>query len=226
MTLHYHGTPITPVTVLRTLGGCHFCVSHADPRDCEEAHRIGQSVMLDNGAYSIWQQGGRLRLRKLFDWVSIWIGCPTTWAVVPDTITGTIETNRYYISQWPFPKNKSAAVWHLHEPLDWLIELIEQDWFITCFGSSAQYSVVGSDIWRARVAEAFDHIILKCGALPRIHMLRGMRCAWYDFPFYSVDSTDIARHHTRKNNAPAMAKRWDARQCPISWQPQRSLFDA
>lgn len=53
MTLHYHGTPITPRKVLEQLAGACFCVSFAEPRDVERVHQIGQSVMLDNGAFSL-----------------------------------------------------------------------------------------------------------------------------------------------------------------------------
>lgn len=53
MTIHYHGTPITPAAVLETLAGKHFCVSFAAPQDVARCHRIGQSVLLDNGAFTL-----------------------------------------------------------------------------------------------------------------------------------------------------------------------------
>ena len=49
--IHYHGTPITPIEVLYTLAGRHFCVSHMRPEDVQRCHNIGQGVMLDNGAF-------------------------------------------------------------------------------------------------------------------------------------------------------------------------------
>jgi hypothetical protein len=52
MMLHYHGTPITPVDALYQLAGRCFCVSHIRPDDVTRVHQIGQSVMLDNGAFS------------------------------------------------------------------------------------------------------------------------------------------------------------------------------
>jgi hypothetical protein len=54
--IHYFGTPITPRPALHALAGRSFCVSFADPRDVEVCHEIGESVMLDNGAYSFWTQ--------------------------------------------------------------------------------------------------------------------------------------------------------------------------
>jgi hypothetical protein len=31
--IHYHGTPITPIKAIETMGGKHFCVSYARPDD-------------------------------------------------------------------------------------------------------------------------------------------------------------------------------------------------
>ncbi len=50
--IHYHGTPITPKERLYELAGRHFCVSYAAPGDLRRCHELGQSVMLDNGAFS------------------------------------------------------------------------------------------------------------------------------------------------------------------------------
>lgn len=55
MTMHYHGTPITPMPALYQLAGKSFCVSFARPDQVKQCHDIGQSVMLDNGAFSLWR---------------------------------------------------------------------------------------------------------------------------------------------------------------------------
>ena len=40
-----------------------------------------------------------------------------------------------------------------------------------------------------------------------------------EWPFASVDSTDIGRNHNRDQNTPRkMADRWDAMQCPGAWE--------
>lgn len=52
-------------------------------------------------------------------------------------------------------------------------------------------------------------------------MLRGMQLSGSIYPFASVDSTDIAQNHNRKQNTPSkMAKRWDAMQTPGEWYPE------
>jgi hypothetical protein len=55
-------------------------------------------------------------------------------------------------------------------------------------------------------------------------MLRGMSLSGSEYPFASVDSTDIGRNHNRPhNNAAAMAQRWDALQNPARWVRHEQL---
>ena len=42
-------------------------------------------------------------------------------------------------------------------------------------------------------------------------------CRTLGYPFASVDSTDIARNHNRKNNPREMAEIWDGIQCSPFW---------
>ena len=57
MTIHYHGTPLTPRDQLWLMAGKNFCVSYANPGDADVCLRIGQSVMWDNGAFSLFTKG-------------------------------------------------------------------------------------------------------------------------------------------------------------------------
>ena len=80
--IHYHGTPITPVATFMDLAGRHFCVSHARPDDVERAHAIGQSVMLDNGAFSKWRSGRETDWPAYYEFAERWLAFPTTWAAI------------------------------------------------------------------------------------------------------------------------------------------------
>ncbi len=214
MTIHYHGTPITPRSVLLELAGSHFCVSHANPNDVEICHQIGQSVMLDNGAFSAWTRGHEPDWRGYYDWCDKWMECPTTWAVIPDVVDGGMSENDAMLKQWPF--KKGAPVWHLDEPIVRL-ERLCADYEKVCFGSSGQYAEVGTDQWHARVTEAWNRLS-KYRYTPWVHMLRGMSLVGSIYPFASLDSTDIARNHNRpQNGAAKMAKRWDSQQCALKW---------
>ncbi len=223
MTIHYHGADITPVRHLESLHGASFCVSFQYPRNAERLHSIAESLMLDNGAFTIWRKsGGSIDIEAFWAWALPYLDCPTTWAVIPDAIgLGWEETARMIALTPRIPAWKVSPVWHLHDPLERLLELLDTYPRI-CFGSSAEYSVVGSPSWHGRVADAFD-AMSKHHSYAMIHMLRGMQCVkeGWPYPFFSVDSTDIARNHKSQLREPAeMRARWDGMQCPIRWTPQ------
>lgn len=215
VTIHYHGTPISPRSVLRTLAGKFFCVSFASPQDVDICHDIGQGVMLDNGAFSFWRQGGDGDWPGYYQWCEEWIEFPTTWAVIPDVIDGTGDENDILLGQWPHG-DKGSPVWHMHEPISRLLRLVK-NWSRVCFGSSGQFATVGDSAWCRRADDAFNALSSR-GSIPWIHMLRGMALSGSEYPFASVDSTDVARNHNRpQNNARVMADRWDSKQCPSCW---------
>ena len=218
--IHYHGTPITPRSVLLELGGKHFCVSFSDPRDAQCCHQIGQSVMLDNGAFSFWTKGKAVNWDSYYEWAERWLQYATTWAVIPDVIDGDETENDMLVARSWFPQHQSAPVWHLHESTHRILKFLDLGYTKICFGSSGQYAQIGSSRWHHRITQAFN--LLSCnGPIPWIHMLRGMALSGSQYPFSSVDSTDVARHHHEQGkNALAMANRWDAIQNPVGWIPQ------
>ncbi len=213
MTLHYHGTPITPLNVYSFIGGRHYCVSFAHPSDVQRAHDFGQSVMLDNGAFSVWKRGYQANWDGYYEWTDRWLNYPTTWAVIPDVITGTAEDQDALLAQWPHG-DRGAPVWHMHEPIGRLLRLTD-GFSKVCIGSSAEYATVLSPAWRRRMDEAWDALELVYKRTPWTHMLRGLQCVKHGWPFASVDSTDVARNHkTGKNRPDHMVDRWDRMQCP------------
>lgn len=175
--------------------------------------------MLDNGAYSKWKSGRATDWASFYGWCEQWLQYPTTWAVIPDEIDAGAQLQDALLREWPFG-HRGAPVWHLDEPIDRLLRLVDE-WPKVCWGSTAQYAVVLSPAWIARADEAWNALAKGRRFLPYIHMLRGMQCSGREWPFASVDSTDVAQNHNRPQNTPrAMADRWDAKQCPGVWEPQ------
>lgn len=212
MTIHYHGTPITPNRVLiEGMAGAHFCVSFAAPSQVKLCHQLGQSVMLDNGAFSVWKRGHEPDWDAYYAWCGEWLEYPTTWAVIPDVIVGDAEENNALLKQWPFG-DQGAPVYHMHEPIPRLRALVN-NYPRVCIGSSGEYAEVMSERWQRRMDEIWRYIGNR--KTPNIHMLRGLQLIRERWPFASVDSTDIARNHNRDGNTTAkMRARWDAGQCP------------
>lgn len=213
MTIHYHGTPITPVNIYGFIAGRHYCVSFARPDDVQRAHDMGQSVMLDNGAFSVWRRGHVADWEGYYAWTDRWLDHPTSWAVIPDVIIGDAEEQDDLIAQWPHG-DRGSPVWHMHEPITRLIRLTDT-WSKVCIGSSAEYAKVLSPAWKRRMDQAWETIEIVHKRTPWVHMLRGLQCVKHGWPFASVDSTDVARNHkTGVNRADHMVDRWDRLQCP------------
>ncbi len=222
--IHYHGTPITPLTALYELSGRHLCVSHQAPQDVARVHQIGQSVMLDNGAFSKWKSGLPTDWPSFYAWCERWLSYPTTWAVIPDVIDGGSQVQEALLREWPHG-HKGAPVWHMDEPLNRLLKLTEK-WPRVCVGSTAEYAVVLSPSWERRMDECWNELAKRHRFLPSIHMLRGLQCSGHRWPFASVDSTDIARNHNRPQNTPrTMADRWDAMQTPGTWHQRHEQME-
>lgn len=214
--IHYHGTPISPVSAFYQVAGRHFCVSYAAPQDVRRAHDLGQSVLLDNGAFSVWRRGLTSDWPGYYRWADEWLQYPTTWAIIPDVIDGSEEQQDALITQWPHG-TRGSPVWHMNENIERLLRLVGE-WERVCIGSTAEFAVVLSDSWQARMDMVFNAVALQCQRTPWLHMLRGMRCSGMRWPFASVDSTDLARNHNRpQNSARLLADRWDGLQCPARW---------
>ena len=138
-----HGTPITPKALIHHLEGHSFCVSFADQRDTEDCIRlVGEEeiLILDNGAFTIWQYGMRgkkLPARLRFDsqedyreafwtWANdVQRRCPQAVAVIPDVIDGDEHDNLLELS-WAlkegmaeFPE-RTMAIWHTTDSMDQL----------------------------------------------------------------------------------------------------------
>jgi hypothetical protein len=228
--LHYHGTPITPRSLLRELAGRHFCVSYANPEQIAVCHEIGQSVMLDCGAYTSWTQGKPTDSPAYYDWCYRWLAYQSTWAVIPDVIDRDEHINDQLIEEWPFG-SRGAPVWHMHESLERLRRLCEE-WPRVCIGSSGQYTDMRTSRWHRRMAAAMDTVCVDGRAITWLHLMRGLAMCGSEYPLSSADSTNIARNHagspTRRRPPKlvrAMADQIDAMQCPAHWHPKPSQLE-
>jgi hypothetical protein len=210
MTIHYHGLPLTPEVMLLDLTGRHVCISYATrrPGQVDISLRRMQSIMFDNGAFTAYQQGGRLDEAAFYAWIDPMLGHPH-WAVVPDVIDGDVEQQRELTKTWPFPREFGAPVWHLGLPIDYLLELTDE-WPRVCFGSSGEYWKVGAANWQRRMDEASEALLKRRRQAPWLHGLRMMAQAGKRWPLASVDSVNISRNYKDFEDMPgAIAHRLD-----------------
>lgn len=196
--LHYHGTPITPREELLTLAGKHFCVSFAAPQDLKTCLQIGQSVMLDNGAFSAFTRGKELDLGGFYKWIEP-VLAPPHFAVIPDAIGGDVEEQHKMIASWPWKTlgyDNSCAVWHLDKPFSHLHHLIFAFPKIA-LGSAGEFWEVGSEKWCRRMDETFNEIERVHKRMPWIHGMRMLGQANGRWPLASADSTNVAQNFKR-----------------------------
>lgn len=231
--IHYHGTPLTPRWALHKLRGRSFCVPFSDSGDLEVCLEIGESVVLDNGAYSFWKKGVQTDWPAFYAWCEPLLERWTTWCVIPDVIDGDEKANDALVDEWPFGQ-RGSPVWHPHESLNRLSRLV-REWELVCIGGSPTYEL-GKPAWKARMAAAMDVACDERGVpRTRLHLLRGLGYSAGPYPLYSADSVTIARSHLGDNKGSArkdpvrMATDVDARQPPVRWHrgegEQVGLFD-
>jgi hypothetical protein len=199
------------------MSGRHFCVPFSDGRDLEACLQIGQSVMLDNGAFSAFTRGAQFDVDEFYRWIDPVLGHPH-WGVVPDVIGGDVDEQRRRVATWPFPRELGAPVYHLGLPLEWLFELVDE-WPRICLGSSGKFWQVGSPSWCGEMDRVFNALAKRERRLPWIHGLRMLDQAGGDYPLASADSTNVGRNFKDAARCPdAMAAVIDTRQCPTRWQ--------
>jgi len=196
--IHYHGGPITPRSAaIQAWSRRHAMVSFANPQQIELAAEVCQSFALDNGAYPLYTAGsGDVDFQKYTEWVEQWLRHPGfDWCLIPDKIDGTAEENDDLIERWRLPFTSSVPVYHMHEPLDRLAQLVSK-WQRVALGSSGQYWEVGSTMWWERM---HDMMAVACDEqgrpLTKLHILRGLDPTIFShLPVSSADSTNVARN--------------------------------
>ena len=218
--IHYHGTPISPMRAIETMGGKHFCVSYARPDDLKRCLKIGQSLMLDNGAFSAKTRGLPFDRDGFYAWVEPLLVHPH-WAVVPDVIDGSEDEQRQMVKSWPFRKEMGIPVWHLGLSISYLIELCDA-WGRVCFGSAGEFWQIGTTKWCHRMDEAFNALVNAYGRqIPWVHGMRMLGQSSGPWPLASADSTNVALHHAEHLEcAGCMAKRIDSTNPPANWKIQ------
>lgn len=217
MTIHYHGTPITPRAELLGMAGAHFCVSFARPDDLATVLRIGQSAMFDNGAYSTYRLGQKYEPMKFYEWLEPMLAAPH-WAVIPDVIDGTVQEQLDLARTWPFWQQLGAPVWHLAEPIEHLMRVADSSPRI-CFGSSGAFWKIGSPAWCQRMDEAFNALYMRRRYPPWVHGLRMIGQVAGPWPLASVDSTNVAQNF-KPGCANCKSRELDAWQAPSLWTPR------
>lgn len=189
----YHGTPVggTKVGAINFLAGRHALVPYPRKDDLYVVSEMCQSFVFDNGAFTVWKQGGKLDIPGYMKWCEEWNKHPGfDWALIPDVIEGTEEDNDALLRDWD-KSIRGVPVYHLHESIDRLHRLA-CDWPTVALGSSGEWSHPGSRAWWTRMSFVMDQLCDDKGRPPcRLHGLRMLNPAVFSkLPLTSADSTN------------------------------------
>lgn len=237
--IHYHGTPCggQRIEAARFLTGRHALVPFPRPEDLSLVMEVCRSFVVDNGAFTVWKQGGTLDVVGYMRWVeSIYRHPGFDWALIPDVIDGSEAENDAMVADWP-RHLPGVPVYHLNESLE-RAERLASEWSTVAIGSSGEWPVPGERKWCVRMAEVMGAMCDRDG-VPRckIHGLRMMDPAIFTaYPFRSVDSTNCAQNGSRNGKviderltsgqgAIITAWRIEAHNSPATWKPDASSFE-
>lgn len=198
--IHYHGTPCggKRIEAARFLKERHALVPFPRPEDLACVMEVCKSFVLDNGAFTIWKQGGSLDVAGYLEWVhGIYRHPGFDWALMPDSIEGDEAENDAMLADWP-DKILGVPVYHLHESLD-RAERLANEYPIVAIGSSGEWPDPGRKPWWRRMRQVMsvmcdDEGIPKC----KLHGLRMLNPAIFSsLPLRSADSTNCAQNGAR-----------------------------
>jgi len=205
----------------------------AHPQQLPLISDIAQSFILDNGAFSLWKTGKTLDVAQFVDFVAEWEKHPGfDWALMPDAIDGDHHENAKMRAKWfAFGGRGGVPVWHMHEPLEVLRDLANAYPRIA-FGSSGQFSSVGTAQWWSRMSEAMAVACDEQGRpITKIHGLRMLAPTVFSHvPLASADSCNVAMNVgldsnwvgpyqplTKSMRALVLADRIEHHACAVRW---------
>lgn len=191
----YHGTPIggPRQDAARFLTGRCALVPFPRRDDMGAVAEFAQSFVFDNGAFTVWKQGGELDVPGYVAWCDEYHRHPGfDWALIPDVIDGDEAQNDALVNQWP-RHIRGVPVWHMHESIARLRRLCDE-WPTVALGSSGQWATPGTASWWGRMSEAMNDVCDTDGRpAARLHGLRMLDPTIFTkLPLTSADSTNAA----------------------------------
>lgn len=230
----YHGLPITPMTAAhQAIQAGHAFVSYPNRDQLSVAVQVAASFAIDNGAFGAWRAGRPVTdWKPFYEWAKQCQKIPSCdFAVIPDVIDGDEDANDLLLDECPLPHWFGAPVWHMHESFDRL-ERLAMMYHRICIGSSREYSVVGNELWWARISQTMRVLCNEDGQPQvKVHGLRMLNPSVFSkLPLASADSTNIGRNvgidkawkgtylpPTKEVRAAVMRQRIESHNAPAVW---------
>ena len=170
-------------------------------QDCLSiALEMCQSIVLDNGAFTVWKQGGKVDVEGFTKWVEHLHKHPAfDWALIPDVIDGDDADNDAMLNDWPVHL-PGVPIWHMHEDISRL-ERLFNSYRVVALGSSGQWPNPGTESWWIRMGQALDYVCDENGRPPcKLHGLRMLDPRIFTkLPLSSADSINAVRRSNQSD---------------------------
>ena len=197
--IKYHGTPITPMKIFNeSVINRNVLIPFTKTQDLKRALKICNKIIIDNGAYTLWRQGGEIDWDKYYSFLED-IKDKIEFFFIPDVIDGTEKENDKLIDDYlkTYFKN-GVPIWHVNESFERLENMIKKFDYIA-IGSAGEYRDLGTFKWHRRMNDVMSVLCNEDGTPKvKIHMLRCLDPKIFmRYPFHSGDSTNLAQNHAR-----------------------------
>ena len=227
--IHYHVLPITPESLLVEMQNRHLLINFLYKDQIETAIELASSIIIDNGAFSVWKSGKKFDLDKFYAWLDNYVNSPRLdFFFIPDKICGTEKENDILVEECPY-KN-GVPIWHTNESLERL-DRLSNEYDRIAIGSSAEHNLRTTEWWE-RMAEAFDTICDEGKPRTKVHGLRMLAPEIVStFPFSSCDSSTVTintnmttreypKIQNKRTRIVIFANRLEESQSPNTWDNQ------
>lgn len=199
--IRYHGGPCTPIeAALELWAGRHALISFAYPQQIDFVAKHAHSFVLDNGAFTAWENGSEVNWADYAKWVEQYQQHPGfDMCLIPDKIDGNEAENDELLAWWDglIMVTPGVPVWHMHESLERLERLVSgrRMYPTVAIGSSGEFSEIATKRWWSRMSEAMERACNADGKpLCRLWGLRQMNpIVFSHVPYSFVDSSRIVR---------------------------------
>lgn len=196
--IHYHGAPCpgNAESQVKFFRHRDALLSYANRKkvSAEVIFDICRSFILDNGAFTYWKNNEEPKWDDFYCWVENYRFHPRfQWFLVPDIIGGSVEENNKQLVICPMPINITVPVFHVGEPLDRIMMIIEKGYHCIGIGTTPGFELKSAAFFN-EMRKIFETVCNHEG-IPKIKV-HGLRMLdpeiVREFPFSSCDSATSA----------------------------------
>jgi hypothetical protein len=195
---YFFSSPTDKEKVLFSCGVKNYLLSFAvDGKNCDKFNNEERNIIIDSGAFSVWNKGGTIDIDKYRDFC---LSKPQNWTyinldVIPETGSSPLDIekcceksyeNYLYLSQ--YIKNL-MPVYHYGDKISWLKKYMDKTDYIGISPANDTHE----NVKREFLKSCFSLLNVKESKIKTHGLGYSSFTGLYLFPFYSVDSISFKK---------------------------------